>query len=114
MIERGSISGMQINCFDTATGVDATISFDISGSTGPASRSGQVVLEYFVSILDDEDVALEKQSYVASLSMNRGHGTTRKFHGIQIPFDMDGRIVKREVVIGLQLTREELSYNIHR
>ena len=113
VIERGTISGLKVTCYDTNTGVDATLTFDLSAQSGPRG-GGQVALQYFVSIADDNDKPLEKKTFVAYINTAGGHGTVRKYHGVQIPFDIGGVLVDREVIIGLQLSEEELAYNINR
>ena len=115
VIDRGTISGLKIDCFNTASGVDATISFDVSASLGAAARSRSVNLTYFVSVTDDEDKPINKKLYNVSVPVSGGMGTLRQHVGVQVPFGADGeRLVDREVLIGFQLTRDQLAYNIHR
>ena len=114
VVSRGSISGLKVDCFNTETGVDATVSFDLNASTGPASRRGSVELEYFV-VLSNDDKPLERKLYTVSVPMLNGHGSVRQYVGIQMPFADDGvKLVDKEVLLGFQLSREELTYNIHR
>ena len=114
VVSRGTISELRVNCFNTATGVDATVSFDVSVSTGPAGVGQNVGLSYFVALTDWEDKMLEKKLYVVSVPTSNGYGTTRQFVGIQVPFEDGEYLVDQEVVIGFHLSREQLTYNIQR
>ena len=115
VINRGTISELKVSCFNTASGVDATVSFDVSASTGPAATRDTVNLDYFVVMIDDEDKPLERDIYSISVPTSGGAGTVRQHVGVQVPFDGGGeRLVDQEVMIGFQLTRDELTYNVHR
>lgn len=114
VINRGTISGLTVNCFNTETGVDATLSFDVSASVGAARPSGSVDLTYFVTVTNEVDQPLERKLYQVSVPISNNHGLVRQYVGLQVPFDEDGRLVDKEVLIGFQLTTEQLTYNIHR
>jgi len=114
VVSRGSISELRVNCFNTATGVDTTVSFDVSASTGPAGVGQNVRFSYFVALTDSEGTILEKKLYAASVPTTGGYGTTRQFVGIQVPFEDDEYLVDQEVVIGFDLSREQLTYNVQR
>jgi hypothetical protein len=115
VIDRGSMSGLRVNCFNTATGVDASVSFDVSASTGAAGHGSSVDLTYFVTINGDDDKTLEKKLYRVNVPTRGGSGSERQIVGVQIPFDADGvELVDQEVLIGFQLTKEQLTYNINR
>ena len=115
VVNRGTISELKVSCFNIASGVDATVSFVVSASTGPAANSGTVNLQYFVVMIDDEDKPLERDTYSVSVPVSGGSGTVTQHVGVQVPFDGGGeRLVDQEIMIGFQLTRDELTYNIHR
>jgi len=115
VIDRGSLSGLLVDCFNTASGVDASISFDVSASTGAAGRGSSVNLTYFVAITNDDDETLQKKLYRINIPTRGGSGSERQIVGVQIPFAADGiELVDQEVLIGFQLTKEQLTYNVNR
>ena len=114
VIDRGTISGLTISCFNTATGVDATLSFDISASVGDTRPSGSVSLTYFVTVTNVVDQPLERKVYHITVPISDKHGSVHQYVGLQVPFADDGRLEDKEVLIGFQLTKEQLTYNIHR
>jgi hypothetical protein len=114
VVNRGTISGLTVSCFDTPTGVDATLSFDISASVADARPSTFVDLTYFVAVTNDVDQPLERKHYNITVPIADKHGSVHQYIGLQVSVGLDGRLEDKEVLIGFELTKEQLTYNIHR
>ncbi len=113
---QGQISGLSMICEDSEDerGLNALITFDITAIRGPSGGSS-VEFPYFVTVTRGNEAVLEKTVY-SSFHSFAGQGRSAQREGIRayVPLSPEGEILDLEILIGFQLTREELSYNVNR
>ena len=113
---RATISGLSAKCEDTPNGVRAIVQFDVIVQKGPAATLSSVDLDYFVAISRESDALIDKRVYSTSHAL--GPGQTRNLvHetlAVDMPVSDDKTTGGLEVLIGFQLERGELEYNVFR
>lgn len=113
---RGTISGLSTKCEDTPNGVRAIVQFDVVVQKGPAATLSSVDLDYFVAISQQSDELLDKRVYSTSHTFPPGQ-TRSLVHetlAVDMPVSDDDTTGGLEVLIGFQLGRAELEYNVFR
>ncbi|MFN3232414.1 MAG: hypothetical protein ACE363_09675 [Alphaproteobacteria bacterium] len=113
---QGQISGLSVECTDSedGQGLFAVVAFDVSAVRGP-SGGGSVELPYFVSVTRGSEAVLEKNVYSSFHGFGaRNRSAQREAINAYVPLGADGEILDLEILIGFQLTREELAYNVAR
>jgi len=114
---QAEISRLQMECADAedGQGLYAAISFDISATRGPAATSNSIQLPYFVAVTRGNEAVLEKTTYTSAQTFDSS-GRTAEKETIKayVPLGADGEILDLEVLIGFQLSRDELGYNVAR
>ncbi|MBI1179464.1 MAG: hypothetical protein GC201_02835 [Alphaproteobacteria bacterium] len=116
MTVRAELDNLKVTCTNNAdnTAVSAHITFDLSGERGPASNDSGVTLQYFVALTADSKSVLEKKLYDSTVSFGEnGEGVTHEALDATVPIKGD-ELPYEEILIGLQLDRHELGYNIAR
>nr|WP_314072445.1 hypothetical protein [uncultured Roseococcus sp.] len=97
--------------------VDATISMRFQIDRGPAAPSRAVQLPWFIALLDADNNVINRQSFV--LPAQFGVNTTRAAVGsrpveISFPVNQQRRAQDYRIMVGFQLTEEELAQNRRR
>lgn len=113
---RAEVTNLQVTCANTEGdgAVNARISFDVVAERGPASNESGASLQYFVALTADSASKLQKDLYDVSVSYGSdGVGVSREVINAVVPL-REGSLPYEEILIGLQLSREELGYNIAR
>jgi len=97
--------------------VDATISMRFQMDRGPAAPSRAVQLPWFIALLDKDDNVVTRQTFVlpAQFSAN----TTRAAVSsqpveISFPVSSERRVQDYRILVGFQLTPDELALNRRR
>ena len=86
---------------------------------GPANRDREARFDYFVSIVDSERVVLNKQTFEVSVAFP-GNLTRVGLRDddppitVDIPLAPGGAATDYQILVGLQLTPDELEYNRRR
>lgn len=113
---RGTISGLDMTCNDVSGAVRANISFDVVAINGPASSGGDVDLTYFIAVTRGSERVLDKKTYVTHHRLSRGRDSSAVRENIvaDVPVDDEGSTGEIEILIGFQLDRDELKYNVFR
>ncbi len=111
---RGTISGLEVICEDISGAVRASIGFDVIAQKGPASRDDDVDLSYFIVVTRGSDEVLDKRLYVTRHSFSPGRDSSALRENIvaDVPVDDEGSTGEIEILIGFQLDRDELKYNV--
>jgi hypothetical protein len=80
------------------------------GAAGTALRRAR--FPYFIAVLDPEENVLQRQGFSTTVSFdNNGTGLTTEQHILRLPMK-DSKIVRlHKVVMGFELTPEQLAYN---
>lgn len=113
---RAEVTNLKISCGSPKerTEVVAKVSFDIIGERGPASTDSGATVRYFVALADENQKILKKDVYDTSLSFGTG-GVTISHEKLNAVLPQKGEEVPyEEILIGLQLERDEFGYNVAR
>ena len=117
VVDRGAIGSLTVVCQDTEdeTALVARISFDISAMRGPANRTGTAEFPFFVTVTRGNEAVLDKNLYTSTHQFG-GQSTSvqREMVTAWVPLGEGGRILNTEILIGFQLTKDELAYNVSR
>ena len=113
---RAEITNLKVSCVNSEDkgAVNARITFDVVAERGPASTDSGASLQYFVAITPDSKTVARKDVYDSNHSFG-ANGISTSTETIDAVVPLKGEeIPYEEILIGLQLTREELGYNIAR
>ena len=105
----------EISC--TAEGsVVSTVTFDLIAKAGPALKSNNETISYFVAVMKDNHVIVTKKIYNVNLRFGGNNSRVELRQSIQnvIPTLDQAQHYDYEILIGLQLTPDEAAYNIAR
>lgn len=110
-----TITGVQVDC-DEGRDVLVELNFAIVARKGPAMREGSVTLPYFVVLMRDNNLITAKKIYESTLIFRAGSDRAgvretiiQRFEDVAIPRRYD-----YEIMIGFQLTPDEVIYNVLR
>jgi len=77
-----------------------------------ASVKKDIKIPYFVTILDDQSNLLIKHNFTAMVQMNtEGYGQAQMRQDLRIPMANLGQVDQAQILVGMQLTPEELQTN---
>ncbi|TNE61847.1 MAG: hypothetical protein EP335_14225 [Alphaproteobacteria bacterium] len=109
-----SIMNVQSSCVEDVN-VVSSVSFDIGGQAGRALASREVTLPYFVVVLKDNSRIVSKKQYDVTLRFD-SNGFARASQSLEqvIPTIEQARRYNYEVLIGFQLSPEDVAYNMER
>jgi hypothetical protein len=110
---RATISGEALQCVVDDDVAHTRLKFKVAGTLAASAKASARKVDYFVAVLDGETV-LAKQVYSLTLPFNaktRAVEVEEKIKRVDIPV-ADGKSADDyHVLIGFQLTREQLAYN---
>jgi hypothetical protein len=112
-----TVSNLKLDCAYRGTkAVDSGISFDITIERGPAARPGAVTVPYFVAVSRGGKAILAREAFTRTVDVGSRPTETAREHvaQIRIPFAEGTLGPSYEVIVGLVLTPEQLSYNRER
>lgn len=113
-----AIKDVQNTCRVEKGGIVMQIDLTLSGKTGPRARARPTdkpsfAYPYFVAVTDLQGNILSKEIFAASLSYNADQSaltqTESVFQNMPVPDKAAGQSF--QVVVGFQLTEEQLAYN---
>jgi hypothetical protein len=114
VIYSAEIARPEMECdFDRrALTLSVDLSFNIRAMRG-AAEAADPPLEFFVSIIDlDENVLVKNvYRYQPNFGTNRAIQWKQTIDDLVVPLEMDHRPGDYEIIIGFQLTQDELAYN---
>ena len=113
---RAEVTNLKISCGspEEKTRVDAKVTFDIVGERGPASSESGATVRYFVALADENQKILKKDVFETNLTFGAG-GVTISHEKLSAVLPQKGEEVPyEEILIGLQLERDEFGYNVAR
>lgn len=86
---------------------------DIAARRGAAGdKLKKAAFPYFVAILDPAENVLQRQGFSTTVSFdNTGNGVTTEKHILRLPLPDKKTVRQHKVVIGFELTPEQLAYN---
>lgn len=108
----GRISSVQTVCDYDDKGVDVDLAVDIRVERGPADKSRQADLQYFVAVEDGPGNITAKQVFDVAVPFegNSRRLARREELSLRIPAPTDG-FKQTRVLVGFQLTPEQLEFN---
>lgn len=113
---RAEVTNLKMTCTSPKerTQVTANITFDIVGERGPASTESSATVRYFVALADENGKVLKKDVYDSNLTFGPG-GVIISHEKLNAVLPQKGEEVPyEEILIGLQLERDEFGYNVAR
>ena len=92
--------------------VDVSLTFPITVRRGPADKGEAQTLSYFVAILDLDNTVAAKQTFARDVAVDQNTATFRESPGtISFTVGKEKKPVGYEVLVGFQLSQDELAYN---
>lgn len=116
VVLNAAITDLKLNC-DQDDEVVSTVSFEIFAERGPAMRHDAALsLPYFVAVVRDNSEIVAKRIYEARLDFSGGadRAGRREILRQVLPTIEQARRYDYEIVLGFQLTPEDVAYNLQR
>lgn len=109
------ISDLDVTCSEGGS-VTTDISFSIRGKKGPAFEGQTPDIRYYVVIIRDNYLVTNKQVYTTRLNFRPGSDTASVRERLVQTFDNfeEPRRYDYEVLIGFEVSPEELAFNVVR
>ena len=110
------ISKVRVRCRYRGRGAAVTISFEVAGTLGPAADTSVYRVPFFVAVSRDNEAVLGKRVFVSEHRFSAGvdHSVQREELVQFIPLEKNQKPTAFEILIGFQLTPEQLEYNAFR
>lgn len=107
----------QVSCDYDKDGakVSLTFSFPVTVKRGAAATNEPQTLSYFAAVVDQDNAVLAKQNFTRDISMDQNTVSfSENPDGMTFTIPKGKKPVGYEVLVGFQLTRDELAYNRER
>ena len=100
-------------CRYDSKGVDVRMRVGFALELGPANPDRKATYEFFVAITDPSNEIIGKRNFTTPLSFPTNVGYVEHVEELQhrIPLPKGGSAADYKVIVGLQLTQDELDYN---
>ncbi|WP_374764380.1 hypothetical protein [Yunchengibacter salinarum] len=109
-----SIMGVTSQC-DQGDDVDASVSFEIAATAGPAMEGRTITVPYFVAVVKDNARIVSKKRFETVLTFDgKGRATAKQTVRQHIPTIEQARRYDYEVLLGFQLNPQEAVFNMQR
>jgi hypothetical protein len=113
VVYQAGILDVQIACDYGSKGVDVQLNVVVGAERGPANRAASATVPYFIAIGDPSRTILAKEVFSSTVTFQpnlpRAYNTEETEETIPLP---KGRSAERYgIIVGLQLSPEELEYN---
>jgi hypothetical protein len=113
VVSQGEIVDVAVECDYDRRGVDVALQVAIAARRGPADRSRTADFDYFVAVADPQRNILAKEVFRVSFRFPQNEqrvGTVEEI-APRIPLKARADGVDYQIVIGFQLTPEEIDWN---
>lgn len=110
---RASLSETHSECSVDKDGVTVSVTVSTLAELGPAAASRTVDFPYFVAITDTHDKVIAKQVFANNVTFkpDRNRTGSRDTLSQRIPLANPREADRYHVILGFQLTEDELAYN---
>lgn len=112
---KASLSNAAVACrHRSASRVDVTVQVMLGAELGLAGQKRAIEVPYFVAIIDPEQMVVTKTEGKASITIPKGKRSVDQSlepPTIKLALEPDTIGADLEVIIGLQLTKDQLEYN---
>jgi hypothetical protein len=113
LASRASLSEVKSDCQIDSAGVTVTVTVSTLAELGPAATGRTIDFPYFVAITDSHDKVVAKKVFANGITfksdLNRAGG--RDTLSEHIPLANPKQADRYHIVLGFQLTEDELAYN---
>ncbi len=116
IVYRAEISNLAIACQKRGDGIDATISFEISAWPGPADTTGAARIPFFVAVATKDNRMVAKKVFFSEHRFTADGKPSRfreRFTQF-VPGTKEKPAKDYEILIGFQLSPDQLEYNFFR
>jgi hypothetical protein len=113
MVARATFGQFDGGCEYDDTGVDVEVTLQLISELGPAATGRQAQFDYFVAVTDPQDVILAKEVFSTTIEFPEGRnvaGVTEELRQ-RIPLDRLATGPAYDIILGFQLTEDQLDYN---
>lgn len=110
------LTNVQTTCKYDSKGVKVDMRLALVVERGPADRSRKAEFEYFVAIADPSDAILAKERFAMKAEFPGGQrrvGLSDEVE-LRIPLQAGRSAADDEIVVGFQLTKDEIEFNRRR
>lgn len=113
IIAQAEMGGIVGNCASDRNGVTVMVAFRVAAAIGPASRERRVQLTYYFAVVDPDQQVPAREVRQLDLSFPSGQQRLDLAEQVEvrIPAVRRGRERGYQVLVGFDLTPEELQYN---
>lgn len=113
VVAEGQIVDIAVECGYDRRGVDVTLQVAIAATRGPADRSRKAEFDYFVAITDAQRNILAKEVFRVQFQFPPNQQRVGQVEEIEprIPLKDRAEGVSYQIVVGFQLTPEEIEWN---
>lgn len=107
------VDGVQSVCEYDKNGVDVAMNVRLIAERGPADSARKADLKYFVAVENGSGNITAKEIYDVSLPFegNRRRVLTIEELDVRIPRPADNNFAEIRILVGLQITAEQVDYN---
>ncbi|MEI8393670.1 MAG: hypothetical protein WCF85_02965 [Rhodospirillaceae bacterium] len=113
VVGRGLIADYSGNCTYDNSGVTVDVSLALVGERGPATTGGPLPLTYFVAVSAPDGTVVTKQEFSTTIDFTSGgpRAGSREDLSPHIPLPKGQNAGGYQLLVGFQLTPEQLDYN---
>jgi hypothetical protein len=113
VVAQGEIVDVAVECDYDRRGVDVALQVAIAATRGPADRSRVAEFDYFVAIADPQRNILAKEVFSVRFQFPQNQARTGTVEDIEphIPLKNRADGVEYQIIVGFQLTPEEIEWN---
>jgi len=107
---------MQYSCRISSRRAEANVTFAVSGMRRSSAVAENHEVPYFIVVTNQQGAVVAKHNFTARLRFPAGGNAATITERVEVtlPLAEGQRAVGFELVVGIQLTREELDYNLAR
>lgn len=113
VVAQGEIVDVAVDCDYDRRGVDVALQVAIAATRGPADRSRAAEFDYFVAVADAQRNILAKEVFRVQFKFAPNEQRTGTVDEIEprIPLKSRADGVEYQIIVGFQLTPEEIEWN---
>jgi hypothetical protein len=113
LADRATLGGVKSDCSVDSSGVSVTVSMSTVAELGPQASGRTIEFPYFVAITDAHDKVVAKRVFANSVTFkpNDNRAGSQDTITERIPLSNPRDADRYHVVLGFQLTEDELAYN---
>ena len=113
LADRATVGGVTSDCNVDEKGATVTVSLSTVAELGPMAPSRTIDFPYFVAVMDTHDKVVAKRVFKNTITFkpNENRGGTQDTVTETIPLKNPREADRYHIVVGFQLTEEELAFN---